>query len=395
MLRQAGAAYLGLTSAAEHVGHSTGKAKQDQDDDKQQLSNTVGRGVVTNDARWTTGVCLALLGLAGLFISSNAADATFTWAGLALSLVSASIILNLIREAFDEAEGKHVQHGVAIPYALLAVAFCSVLFHIVSPWWWAPIASNWHYIDDTISLTFWITGFVFAAVLVFVAYCVFRFRHRDGSRAEYEPESARLELILAAGTSVGVAAMLMPGLVVWDRFITAPSGAVEVEAVGQQWSWNFRLAGQDGRLGTTDIRKVLPVGNPLGVNPDDAHGQDDVVLEATDLHLPIGKPVKLVLRSTDVLHSFYVPEFRAKMDLVPGMMTQLWFTPVRTGRFQILCAELCGVGHSIMRGWIVIDSDRDYAAWLGTQRTFASHSSPGVASNRSGGRTGAVPHSAH
>jgi cytochrome c oxidase subunit 2 len=327
---------------------------------------------------------MALFGLVGLFIASRAADATFMWTGLACTLVSVVVILNLIRIAFDEAEGMAVQRDLVVPYALLAVAFCSVLFHVLSPWWWAPIASNWHYIDDAISLTFWITGIVFAAVLAFMAYCLFRFRHREGHQAEYEPESTRLELFLAIGTAVGIAAMLAPGLMVWNQFITSPAGIVEVEAVGQQWSWNFRLAGQDGRLGTTNIRDLRPVGNPLGVSHDDPQGQDDIVVEAADLHLPIGKPVKLLLRSIDVLHSFYVPEFRAKMDMVPGMVTQLWFTPTRPGRFQILCAELCGVGHSIMRGWIVIQDEREYQAWLEAQQTFASRAIPALASSKLG-----------
>ncbi len=324
---------------------------------------------------------MALFGLAGLLIASRAADATFYWTGLVFSLASVFTIFNLIRIAFDEAEGRVMRRSQPEPYALLAVVVGSVLFHALSPWWWAPIASNWRYIDDTINLTFWITGVVFAAVLAFMAYCVFRFRHREGNRAEYEPESTRLEWILAIGTAVGVAAMLAPGLVVWNQFITVPPDTVEVEAVGQQWSWNFRLAGQDGQLGTTDIRTVRPNGNPLGVNPDDPHGQDDVVVEAADLHLPVGKPVKLLLRSIDVLHSFYVPEFRAKMDLIPGMVTQLWFTPTRTGRFQILCAELCGTGHWMMRGWVVVDDEPGYQAWLAAQRTFASHATAALASS--------------
>ncbi|MCG7360800.1 cytochrome c oxidase subunit II [Roseomonas sp. ACRSG] len=343
---------------------------------------------MSNDARWTAGICVALLGLAGLFIASRAVDATFLWVGLALTFLSALMILNLIRTAFDEAEGKAVRHGQAVPYALLAVALFSVLFHLFSPWWWAPIASNWHYIDSAINLTFWITGLVFVAVMIFLAYCLLRFRHREGHKAEYEPESTRLELGLAVVTAVGVAAMLAPGLMVWNQFITSPAGTVEVEAVGQQWSWNFRLAGQDGQLGITDIRNVQPVGNPLGISTEDPKGQDDIVVEAADLHLPLGKPVKLLLRSVDVLHSFYVPEFRTKMDLVPGMVTQLWFTPTRPGRFQILCAELCGVGHAIMRGWVVIDDERDYQAWLGAQQTFASRATPTIASREQGAAEG-------
>ena len=123
----------------------------------------------------------------------------------------------------------------------------------------------------------------------------------------------------------------------WHQFVTVPQGASEVEVVGQQWQWSFRLPGRDGRLGKSDTRYVSPE-NPLGLNPYDPNGQDDIVIEGDDLHLPLGKPVKVLLRSIDVVHDFYVPEFRAKMDLVPGMVTYFWFTPTRTGTFEILCA---------------------------------------------------------
>ena len=209
---------------------------------------------------------------------------------------------------------------------LVLVAVGSVVFHLLSPWWWTPIASNWSYIDDTISLTFWITGFVFAAVVLFMAYCVLRFRHQKGRRAAYEPESARLEWWLTVVTAVGVAAMLAPGLFVWQHFVTVPDGATEFEVVGQQWQWSFRLPGKDGRLGAASTDNVTP-DNPLGLSPDDPYGQDDVIVQGDDLHLPTGKPLKVLLRSIDVLHDFYVPEFRAKMDMVPGMVTYFWFTP--------------------------------------------------------------------
>jgi cytochrome c oxidase subunit 2 len=264
---------------------------------------------------------------------------------------------------------------MAIALALVFVVVGSVLFHLLSPWWWTPIASNWSYIDHTLSITFWITGAVFAAVVLFMAYCVFRFRHREGSRAHYEPESKRLESWLTIATAVGVAAMLTPGLFVWADFVTVPDEATDVEVVARQWEWSYRLPGEDGRLGRSDARLIGP-DNALGVDPDDPNGADDVIVEASGLHLPIDRPVKVLLRSIDVLHDFYVPEFRAKMDMVPGMITYFWFTPTRTGEFEVLCAELCGVGHAFMRGSVHIDSEEDYQAWLSQQSTFAALSRP-------------------
>ncbi len=264
---------------------------------------------------------------------------------------------------------------MTIALVLILVVVGSIVFHLFSPWWWTPIASNWNYIDQTLIITFWITGVVFAAVILFMAYCIFRFRHKEGRKAAYEPENSRLEWWLTVVTGIGVAAMLAPGLYVWGQFITVPDEATEIEVLGQQWQWNFRLPGADGQLGTSDNR-LIDSENPIGINPGNPLGQDDVVIEADDLHLPVGKPVKMLLRSADVLHDFYVPEFRAKMDMVPGMVTYFWFTPTRTGTFEILCAELCGTGHAFMRGFVIVDTQEDYDAWLQEQSTFAQLSTP-------------------
>src|SRR5215204_5004476 len=259
---------------------------------------------------------------------------------------------------------------MAVALILVLVAVGSVVFHLFSPWWWTPIASNWGYVDDTLIITFWITGIVFVAVLLFTAYCVLRFRHREGQQALYEPENKRLEWGLTIATALGVAAMLAPGLYVWHQFVTVPADATEVEIVGRQWSWSYRLPGKDGRLGTSNVSNIS-TDNPLGLNANDPNAQDDVVIESDNLHLQIGKPVKFLLRSLDVLHNFYVPEFRGKMDMIPGAVTYYWVTPTRPGTFDILCFELCGVGHPQMRGQVVVEEDGAHQVWLEKQKTFA------------------------
>jgi heme/copper-type cytochrome/quinol oxidase subunit 2 len=135
--------------------------------------------------------------------------------------------------------------GVAIVLVLLVAA--SVLFHFLSPWYFTPIASNWGTIDDTISITFWVTGAVFVIVNLFMAYAVYRYRHRTGGRAHYEPENKKLEWWLLGLTTVGVAAMLAPGLFVWAKFVDVPKDAMVVEALGQQWHWMYRFPGKDGK----------------------------------------------------------------------------------------------------------------------------------------------------
>ena len=252
---------------------------------------------------------------------------------------------------------------------IILVAVGSVIFHFMSPWWWTPIASNWGFIDTTILITFWVTGVVFVAVVVFTGWCVWKYRYDPNRRSEYEPENHKLEFWLTVATTVGVAVMLAPGLIAWDEYITVPDDAVDIEVLGQQWQWNFRLPGEDGKLGKTSIRFV-DGDNTFGIDPNDPAGRDDILIEADDLHMPVDQPTRFLLRSLDVLHDFYVPQFRAKMDMIPGMVTYFWVTPTVAGEYEILCAELCGSGHHAMRGRVVVDSAEDYAAWLAEQESF-------------------------
>ena len=262
---------------------------------------------------------------------------------------------------------------------LLLVALGSLIFHLYTPWWSTEIASNWGSMDLTIDITFWITGVAYIVIILFMAWCVYRFHNRpDGSaqpkhsnhKAEYNPESKKLELWLVIGTTVGVAGLLAPGLIVWNDYVTVPDEAVEIEVLGQQWQWGYRYPGADGKLGASDTR-LVSADNPFGLKVDDPNAQDDILVDSDNLHLQLNQPVNMLLRSIDVLHDFYVPQFRAKMDLVPGLVTFFWMTPTRTGTFDILCAELCGTNHYAMRGEVVVEEKAAYDAWLAEQQTFA------------------------
>jgi cytochrome c oxidase subunit 2 len=257
---------------------------------------------------------------------------------------------------------------LAVVLVLLVVG--SIVFHFASPWWFTPIASNWGMIDDTIIITFWVTGTVFVAVNLFMAYAVFRYRHKKGQKARYEPENKKLEWWLTGITAIGVVAMLAPGLLVWAKFVDVPDDAMTFEAIGQQWHWSYRFPGADGELGAVEAR-LISLENPFGLDPDDPFSQDDILVQSSVVHLPVNQPVRALLRSKDVLHDFAVPQFRVKMDLVPGTVTYVWFEPTVKGEYELLCEELCGIAHYAMRGRIVIDETRDFEAWLAGQKTFA------------------------
>lgn len=259
---------------------------------------------------------------------------------------------------------------MVIALVLVAIVIASVLFHLASPWWMQPLASNWGRVDTTLAITVVITGIFFVAINLFVAWVVWRYRHRSGQRAAYEPENKKLERWLIGVTTVGIVALLAPGLLVYADYVRPPKDALVLEVVGHQWQWRFRFPGTQGKLGASDARFVTPL-NPYGLDPDDPNGQDNILVDGNEVHLPLYRPVKVLLRAQDVLHDFYVPPFRARMNMVPGMVSSFWFTPTQVGRFEAMCAQLCGVGHPNMRGVVVVEDQVAFAQWLARQPTFA------------------------
>ena len=259
---------------------------------------------------------------------------------------------------------------MVLAIVLILLIFGSVLFHFLSPWYLTELASNWGTIDDTLAITLWITGAMFVVVNLFMVWCLVKFPYKKGRQVLYEPENKKLEAWLTGLTALGVAAMLTPGLYVWAKFVDPPEDADVFEVVGKQWQWSYRFPGDDGVLGTVDTRHISS-DNPFGMTPDDPNGQDDILVSSNEVHLPIDRPVKALLRSQDVLHDFAVAQFRVKMDLVPGVVTYMWFTPTKLGKYDVLCEELCGMGHYNMRGHVVVDEEADFKDWLKTYPTYA------------------------
>lgn len=263
---------------------------------------------------------------------------------------------------------------MSLAIALFLLVIATVVLHFVFAyyfdWWFTPLAADWAGIDLTVLITLWVTGFVFVAINAFMAYCVWRFRHKPGHKAVYEPENHKLEINLSIFTTVGVVLMLAPGLFYWAVFVNVPEDARDYEVMAQQWQWQYRYPGADGILGTADT-SYISQSNPFGVNPEDPNGQDDVIVNDPQMRLPVDQDAHFLFRSNDVLHNFTVPQFRVKMDLVPGLISYMWFTPTEVGAYDVLCEELCGIGHFIMRGQVVVETEEDFNTWLAAQPTFA------------------------
>ena len=260
---------------------------------------------------------------------------------------------------------------------LVIIVVGSVIFHWVTPWWTTELASNWKSMDDTLTVTLLITGVFFVVINLFVAYSVWKFRHRNDQprRAAYEPENKRVERWLIGVTTVGIVALLAPGLVVYAKFVNPPDDAMVLEVVGSQWQWRYRLVGQSNKLGASDARFVNGA-NPLGLDPDDPANAGNIVIVGNEVHVPLNRPIKVIARSHDVLHDFFVPPMRARMNIVPGQVSSFWFTPTKLGRYEAMCAQLCGIGHANMRGTVVVDDEAGFKTWLQVQPTFAALRAP-------------------
>jgi cytochrome c oxidase subunit 2 len=202
-----------------------------------------------------------------------------------------------------------------------------------------------------------------------MVYCIWKFKYQKNRKSEYKPEDSKLEFRLTVITTLGVAALLAPGLFVWNKYVTVPKDAYQIEVLAYQWAWGYRLPGKDDKLGKTDIKNINDK-NPFGISSKDINGIDDIVILNEPLHLLKNRPVKVLLRSTDVLHNFYVPQFRGKMDMLPGSVTYYWFEPTKTGKFEVLCAEFCGIGHYAMRSMVIVDEEKKYNEWLAKQKSY-------------------------
>jgi len=235
-------------------------------------------------------------------------------------------------------------------------------------WWLPPVASvHGLEIDRLFYTTLVVTGIVYIGVHVLLAGFVWRYSARGEERAYHWHEDHTLELTYTLVPTVILVSLVSMGAVVWTRVHSAPPpNAAVVDVRAEQFGWLARYPGPDGSFGRVEPRLINTSKNPMGLDPTDADAADDIV--SRELHLVVNQPVRIRLRAKDVIHSFFLPQFRVKQDAVPGVTNEIWFVPTREGDYDIVCAQLCGVGHYIMRGKLKVESQQAFDAWLAQQK---------------------------
>ena len=234
--------------------------------------------------------------------------------------------------------------------------------------WFPPVTSaHGAAVQRMLNFTLSVTGAFFVAGHLVLAVILFRALRRgpaDAPAREAWWVSVVPALLMAAAAEGGILAL---GLPVWKQYYgPPPQDALTVEVTGRQFFWVMRYPGPDGVFGPTRAAQINTE-DPIGLDRSAESGRDDVVL-LNELRLPRGKPVRLVLRSTDVIHSFWVPELRVKQNLVPGMRLEIWFTPTAVGEFEIACNQICGLGHYRMKAALHVVEEAQFMGWLAEQQ---------------------------
>jgi cytochrome c oxidase subunit 2 len=239
--------------------------------------------------------------------------------------------------------------------------------------------------DRMFNITVIVTGAVFFATQTLLFWFAFKYQSTEKRTAFYYPHNNKLELLWTTVPAIAMAILVAIGLRAWFNMTSeAPPNAQVVEVVGKQFNWIIRYPGKDGVLGKRDFRKISDANNILGLDWKDKDNMDDIIVQNGELHLVVGKPVKLIIGSRDVIHDVGLPHFRMKMDAVPGIVTSIWFKPIVTTEemkkitgdpnfvYEISCDQMCGKGHYSMRGTVIVETQAQYDAWMLMQKSYYS-----------------------
>jgi cytochrome c oxidase subunit 2 len=231
----------------------------------------------------------------------------------------------------------------------------------------APNASLHGYaIDTMLEMLHWFMLVLFVGWGSFYFYTLWRFQQKKSPRANYVGTTSHLPTKLEGGVLVFEVVLLMAfAAPIWaNRIAQFPTGpdVVHLRAVGQQFQWNFQYTGADGKFGHRDA-SLVTTANQLGLDRNDAEARDDLVATG-EMHLPVNKPCIIDVMSKDVIHDFCIPNMREAQDAIPGSIIPMTFVPIKTGTYEIVCAQLCGNNHSLMKGTLVVDTEADYKKWF-------------------------------
>ena len=244
-------------------------------------------------------------------------------------------------------------------FALATLTLVAVATFYFTKDWLPPLKSDRVEIDAAIAITLAVTGAAFILTNVLLAYFGWRYQDHEGARSAYWHDNQKLEITWTLVTAAILAFFLFNALGLWAQVNSAPpADAMLVEVTGQQFAWNVRYPGADGILGKTN-NAIASQDNPIGVVAEDPGSKDDVLL-LNSIYLPLDRPVKIQVRSMDVIHSFFLPNFRVKQDAMPGMTIEIWFVPRQAGDYDLACAEHCGLGHYRMRGQVHVVAAADF-----------------------------------
>jgi cytochrome c oxidase subunit 2 len=233
-------------------------------------------------------------------------------------------------------------------------------------------SAHGHEVDMIIYLVHLLMLVLFIGWGVFFFVALIRFRKGSHPKANYVGATSHVSTYAEVAVAV-VETILLVGFSIpfWAKQVNAfpnRSDALEIKVIAEQFAWNIHYPGPDGVFGKTNISFYDKQSNPLGLDAQDPFAKDDIHT-INQLHLPIGRPAIIHLTSRDVIHSFALPVMRVKQDVIPGMSIPTWFTPTKTGNYEIGCAQLCGIGHYKMKGFLTIQSQEEFDRWLEENKT--------------------------
>jgi len=286
------------------------------------------------------------------------------------------------------------------PYLLLAFLIIFILASVASTVYYSkdflpePVSVHGKAVVPLFNATTILTGIAFFLTQVLLFFFAFHYRTKPGKQARFFKEKFRLELFWILVSAFSFIFLFIWGQILWAKMQhprggDPPEGTVaenssagevlEIDVMGQQFGWKVRYPGADGQLGRTGFR-YMSEDNGMGIDVSDPHSRDDFI--PVQMHIPKNRPVRLLLRSKDVIHSFFIPHLRVKMDALPGMTTRTHFTATATTaemrerlnkpdfNFEVACAELCGRMHFAMKLILVVDEPEQFEKWYEEQNSW-------------------------